>query len=142
LYKVMWAFRKSALVIEASVLLAVTRFGLRWCHFRRIRSLLSLVAVCGRRFNRRTVSPAVLVWALETAKRRNPLPGNCLTEALTAEALFKQFGHQPVLCIGASKHNGKFAAHAWLEQDKVVMVGGPEAHIQEFTRFPDFIKVL
>ena len=99
--------------------------------------MLSLVAVCGRRLTRRKVSPAILVWALERAKRSKSSPGNCLTEALTAEVLFKQFGYEPVLCIGAAKHNGKFAAHAWLEHDQVVIVGGPEAHIREFSRFQD-----
>lgn len=134
--------RRCVLVFEAFILLRMTRVGLRLCHFQRIRRLLSLVAVSGRWITRRKTSPAVLVWALETAKRRIRLPDNCLTEALTAEALFKQFGYEPILCIGASKQGGKFAAHAWLEHDKVVMVGGPEAHIQEFTRFPDFIQVL
>jgi len=138
----MRALRKSGLVFEAFVLLRFTRAGLRVCHFQRIRRVLALVAACGRRMIRRKISPAALVWALETAKRRNSFPANCLTEALAAEALFKQFGYEPVLCIGASKNDGKFAAHAWLEHEKVVMVGGPEAHIQEFTRFPDFIHVL
>jgi hypothetical protein len=133
---------RSGLVLEAFLLLRFTRVGLRLCHFQRIRRLLSLVAACGRRLIRRKISPARLVWALESAKRSDSVPGNCLTEALTAEALFKQFGYQPVLCIGASKQEGKFAAHAWLEQDKIVMVGGPEAYIQEFTRFPDFIQIL
>ena len=131
---------KSGLVLEAFVLLRITRVGLRLCHFQRIRRLLSLVARCGRRVIRRKISPARLVWALESAKSRNSSAGNCLTEALTAEVLFKQFGYEPVLCIGAAKHNGKFAAHAWLEHDQVVMVGGPEAHIREFSRFQDTSK--
>ena len=136
------ALRRSGLLLEAFLLLRMTRLGLRLCHFQRIRRMLSLVAVCGRRLTRRKISPAVLVWALETAKRKNPIPGNCLTEALTAEALFKQFGYEPVLCIGASRQNGNFAAHAWLEHDQVVMVGGPEAHVREYSRFQDFNKMV
>jgi hypothetical protein len=130
------------LLIEAFIVLGLTRVGLYFCHFQRIRRLLSLFAVYGRRITRRRISPAALVWAIETAKRKNPLRSTCLTEALTAEALFKQYGHEPVLCIGASVQNGEFAAHAWLENDKAVMVGGPEELIQQFSRFPDFMKVL
>ena len=136
----MRALRRSGLVLEAFVLLRMTRLGLRLCRFQRIRRILAFVAICARRLTRRKISPAVLVWALETAKRSNSSPGNCLTEALTAEVLFKQFGYEPVLCIGAAKRNGKFAAHAWLEHDQVVMVGGPEAHIREFSRFQDTSK--
>jgi hypothetical protein len=138
----MLALRKFGLLTEALVLLGMTRIGLRFWHFQRVRRSLLLIGRCGRRITRRHISPAVLVWAIETAKRKNPLRSTCLTEALTAEALFKQFGHEPVLCIGASVLDGEFAAHAWLENDEVVMVGGPEAHVQQFSRFPDFIKVL
>jgi hypothetical protein len=130
------------LVIEALCVLGITRIGLRFCHFQRVRRVLLLIGQCGRRITRRRISPAALVWAVETAKRNNPLGSSCLTEALAAEALFKQFGHDPVLCIGASMQDGKFIAHAWLENNQAIMVGGPESFIQEFTRFPDFIKVL
>src|SRR5580704_12806500 len=124
----MFRLRKLGLVAEAFLMLGTARIGLRFCHFQKIRRLLSIFAACGRRITRRKVSPSALVWALETAKRKNPLGSPCLTEALTAEALFRQFGHDPVLCIGAAVTGGEFEAHAWLENDHAVMVGGPEAH--------------
>jgi hypothetical protein len=123
------------LEIEALLELGVTRVGLRLCHFQRIRRLLSILAACGRRMTRRRVSAGALVWAVETAKRKSPLGSNCLTEALTAEALFTQYGYKPVLCVGAAVLDGEFAAHAWLENEQAVMVGGPEAHILQFSRF-------
>src|ERR1700735_716848 len=106
----MLALRKFGLLFEALILLGITRVGLRFCHFQKIRRLLSLISAGGRRISRRYVRPVTLVWAVETAKRRSPLGSNCLSEALAAEALFKQFGHDPVLCIGASVSEGKFGA--------------------------------
>jgi|SRR5277367_301247 len=131
-----------ALILEALFVLALTRIGLLVCHFRRVRRLSLLIGDCGRRITQRGVSPAVLVWAVETAKRKIPLRSTCFTEALAAEALFRQHGHHPVLCIGASMEGGRFAAHAWLENDETIVVGGPEAHIKQYTRFPDLDNIL
>jgi hypothetical protein len=130
------------LLVEALFVLGITRIGLSFCHFQRVRRLSLSIGDCGRRITRCRVSPDILVRVIETARGKTPLRLTCLTVALTAEALFKQFGHEPVLCIGASLNNGEFSAHAWLEINNEVMVGGPETFIQHFTRFPDFIRVL
>jgi Transglutaminase-like superfamily len=131
------------LLMQAWCLLGIARIGLGFCHFQRVRRLLLLIGDYGHRITRRRVGPGTLLWAMESAKRKSfPLHNACLIEALTAEALFKQYGHDPVLCIGAAMRDGKFAAHAWLEVEQAVLVGGPESFIEEFTRFPDFVQLL
>lgn len=130
------------LAAEAFLLLAMARLGLRHCHFQRVRRMLGFLSNVGRRVKLRRVSPPTLVWAVEAAKRKNPRPGTCLADALAAEALFRQFGYAPVLCVGAAVHGGQFAAHAWLENNQVVMIGGPETFTRQFTRFPDLDQVV
>ena len=129
------------LAAEALLFLAIARFGLRFFHFQRVRRILSLFASIGRHLKSRGAAPPRLAWAIETAKRRSPRPGTCLADAIAAEALFRQFGYAPVLCVGAAVYGGKFAAHAWLENNEVVMVGGPETFTRQFTRFPDLDQV-
>ena len=46
---------------------------------------------------------------------------NCLEQSLTLSWLLKRRGIETDLRIGAQKHEGKFAAHAWIELDGVAI---------------------
>ena len=55
------------------------------------------------------------------------MPGGalCLARALTAQVLLEQQGCWPVLHIGVAKsEKGELQAHAWLEIDGQVVIGG------------------
>jgi hypothetical protein len=55
------------------------------------------------------------------------VPGTtCLVRALAAQALLARRGHASQLRLGVARGSGRaFEAHAWLEQDGRVLVGGP-----------------
>lgn len=66
-----------------------------------------------------------VVWAVELSGRY--VPGTCLTRALAAQILLARRGHPVLLHIGAVREEGeKFLAHAWLECDGRVVIGGHE----------------
>jgi hypothetical protein len=120
---------------EALAALAITQAALRFCRFQTVRRALLAAANLGQRIHRRPIDTGTLVWAMRTAGRRCPLRSTCLGEALVAEALLHQYGYNPVLCIGAARREGRFEAHAWLEQDNAVVIGGPAGVVEQYTRF-------
>jgi len=125
------------LALIALPALAITQGALRFCRFQTVRRTLLGLARIGAGIRRRPVETGILIWAVGAAARRCPIRSTCLGEALVAEALLQRYGHKPVLCIGAKRRDGRFEAHAWLEQDDAVLIGGPAAFIEQYTRFPE-----
>ena len=117
-----WAER--FLLLRALFVVCLTRLGL-W--------LLPIGAV--RRIALRTgkttrVSHPVprLVWAVKAVSRFVPL-ATCLTQALALQWLLSRSGHTSRVHLGARRDAaGKFEAHAWVECEDRVVIGGPEAH--------------
>ncbi len=66
-----------------------------------------------------------IAWAVAAAGRYVPR-ATCLVLALAARRLCARAGHSTVLHVGVSRAAG-FAAHAWLDCDGRVLVGGEEA---------------
>jgi Transglutaminase-like superfamily len=125
------------LFLEAFVTLAVTRIALSVLHFQTVRRGLGVLGKLGFLMGQRRADADTLLWAVKRAKSKWPFGSTCLTEALTAEAMFKQHGFNPELCIGAIRRDGHFLAHAWLENDGAVLIGGPASIVQQYIRFPD-----
>jgi hypothetical protein len=111
----------------AIVLLAAIRVGLRVLPFARLRSVLARLARSGRRNEDGSDSAARerAVWAIETASRQFPAIGTCLTQALALQVLLARMGCQSHLRIGVTKNADRtFIAHAWLEKDGLILIGG------------------
>jgi hypothetical protein len=53
------------------------------------------------------------------------VPGaSCLTQALATRALLAEEGHASTLRLGMARIDGRLQAHAWLESDGTIVVGG------------------
>jgi hypothetical protein len=65
-----------------------------------------------------------LVWAVEVANQYVPR-GTCLTRALVMEHLLQRNGMSYRFCIGVKEESGGVVAHAWIECDGEVVIGGP-----------------
>ena len=125
-------------LLAASVpLLIAVRIGL-WLLpsatiVRRVREL----AARPRTVPEPTVPACDVAWAVEAAARR--IPGaTCLTQAVSAQLLLLRHGHQAELCVGVARDEaGSFRAHAWVETDGKITVGGRGA--RGFSRLTDFV---
>jgi transglutaminase superfamily protein len=81
---------------------------------------------------RGAVAPGRVAWAVRTAAR--PIPGaTCLTQALAAEIMLRRDGAAPVVRFGATRAEGDFEAHAWLELDGKALVG--DLGLDRYTAF-------
>jgi len=95
---------------------------------RRLAEVDSVVPRSGR-------PPAERVaWAVGAASRLVPR-ASCLTQAIAGQLLLRHYGYGAKLCLGVTRAEpGRFLAHAWLERDGRVVLGGAES--ASFTRLP------
>ena len=76
-----------------------------------------------------------VVWAVTVASQYVPA-ATCLTQALAAQVLLSRLGHPASLRIGVSRDEaGEFQAHAWVECQGRVVIGGVQA-LSRFTPLP------
>jgi len=73
------------------------------------------------------------IWAVDTTAKRLLGSRPCLTQALVARWLLAKSGYLTVLRIGVQKEQNRtdLRAHAWLEHEGLVVVGG-HASRQEY----------
>jgi hypothetical protein len=127
--------RERRLLLVGGVVVACVRILLWILPFRRLVRLVERTALRSAR-----VAPVrlpedtnvTLAWGVTTAARYVPR-ATCLTQALAAQWLFAWFGHPTQLRIGVAKGNGKLLqAHAWLESEGRVLVGGESLEQHEY----------
>jgi hypothetical protein len=116
------------LLIKAALLLEAIKLAMRLIPFKVLRRLADRA---GRTFVRRrsgTNLPAQAVaWAVDTISRNTPGEKTCLTQALAAQVLLTRRGYSSLLHIGVVKdENGELLAHAWVECQNEIIVGGHE----------------
>jgi hypothetical protein len=116
------------LLVRAALLLGTVRLGLWLLPFQTLRHLLTRLSSSSiRSHDPERPSKESVVWAVETAGRRITPAATCLTLALTAQVLLLRRGYPAILHIGAVKVDGEqFLAHAWLESQGKIVIGGYE----------------
>ena len=111
------------LLVKAALLLGGTRLGLRLLPFRILRRLVeSLSRPSAWLPATDSFSTERIVWAVELASRY--VPTTCLSRALSAQVLLARRGYPVLLHFGAVKDGERFLAHAWLESEGQVLIGG------------------
>lgn len=129
--------REQSVLLQATFLLAIIRIGLRTLPFATLRSILSKLAAI-RAHQDASTHDAIgteIIWAVGAVGRHLPLIGTCLTQALATHVLLARRGLQSDLRIGVTRdQNGRFVAHAWLEQHGIILIG--EDHAKDYTPMP------
>jgi hypothetical protein len=118
-----------ALLLQAFCLILGIRLALKTVRFETLRNALLKLAA-GRGEPRRPVrnkddEQRRTLWAVRTAGRAFPAISTCLTNALAAHVLLARRGYLSNLRIGVTRdEKGEFTAHAWLEQEGSILIGG------------------
>lgn len=112
------------LLVRAGLWVAAMRLGLWFLPFPWLRNMIATNGeVSVRPGQPDPDQTARVAWAVEVAARYVPR-ATCLTQALAAQALLGQEGVPADLRLGVAKdRDGKFQAHAWLEQEGRVILG-------------------
>jgi hypothetical protein len=125
-------------LFRALSLLAATRIALWLLPFRVVQRISPKVDRACSAFQKRSeFSRDRGIWAIQVASRYVPR-ASCLTQALATQALLG-FSRIPTsVRIGVAKSKaGNFEAHAWLESDGEILMGGADAN-QRYTRLLSF----
>jgi hypothetical protein len=109
------------LLLESAVLMPLVAVALKLFGYKRVQGFLAARFTASRK---KTTSLAAVERVAEIVgivPKRLFTRAVCLERALTLWAMLRQHGIEPTLCIGASKADGKFAAHAWVEYAGTVL---------------------
>ncbi len=120
------------LLLQVFMLVIGMRLGLDWLPFRHVRAL---VTFAGRPSRPPGSGPSIeRVAAAVTIVSRYVPRATCLTQALAAELLLRRAGYPVYLRLGAARGpDERFEAHAWVECDGRVVIGGA---IERYSPFP------
>jgi hypothetical protein len=111
------------LLIKVWVLFGVIRLGLELFPFSTLRKLLDRLRPKLGSF-KEEFSEEQLVWSVTVVSRYIPKT-TCLAQALAAQLLLQQAGHQARLHIGVEEaEKGNIKAHAWVESQGRILIGG------------------
>lgn len=118
---------------KAAGLLLFVRFSLSLLPFPYVRALLGRANRCSPRLA--AIPPPVeqFPWAVKTVSRLIPGGQHCLSQALTVQTFLVRRGYSSKICFGVRCEPGRiFMAHAWVECNGVVLIGGD--HLNRFVR--------
>ena len=77
-----------------------------------------------------------MAWAMGVASRFVPR-ATCLAQGLAAQLLLSRQGYRARLYIGVAKdENERLEAHAWLEAQGRIVVGGKSVDLSRFAPLP------
>jgi hypothetical protein len=114
------------LVIHAVGWFAVVEFGLRVLKLKTLLAILQSDRRADREgSNRAPAKPERVGYCVELASRLHPLRPTCLKKALVLFAMLARRGVKAQVIVGAAKTDGKLDAHAWIEHEGRVVLGGP-----------------
>ena len=124
-------------VLAAVAVSGAGRFGLAALPCRTVLELVRRLARPSRSARPAAGERERLVWAIHAVGRRLFPSKPCLTEALAGFLLLRRRGFPAELHLGVEKDGEKpgIRAHAWLESEGRVVVGGEDSPIR-YRRLP------
>jgi Transglutaminase-like superfamily len=128
------------LLVMSLILLAAIRLGLWLLPFRTLLKLLTRISQPIKNAQiTNLVTVGKIVWVVNVVSRY--MPGvKCLARALTTEVLMRRHQLSSQLCIGVAKtERGKLEAHAWVEYQGKVVIGGL-SNLSKFVPLPSLGK--
>jgi Transglutaminase-like superfamily len=116
------------LLVKSVLLLGLVWAALRLLPFQTLQRLLAhMMHAHAASPGRDPASMGQVIWAVTVASRYIPA-ATCLTQALATQVLLSRRGHAASLRIGVSRSEaGEFQAHAWVECQGRVVIGGIKA---------------
>lgn len=129
---------EAALLTEAALCLGAARLGTLVLPFRWVAAFSGTM---GRRWplppERRAAAIRRIAGIVTVAARHTYFRAACLQQALAVQYMLRRRGVETVLNFGVF-HNadGGLAAHAWVSDGDVVIVGGPVGRFTRLAQFP------
>ena len=131
---------KRRLIIEAAVLISFTNFGLHLTSFQKLQSFYQQLFRLNKvRYQKTHPNKSDIAWAIETTGQKLFKDDTCLVIALAGQSLLNLYGIPAKLQLGCLLGDEKtIFAHAWVENEGEVIIGGTERDISKYTPLTDF----
>ena len=132
-------FRKKRLIIEAAIFMLFTDLGLHLTSFQKLQSFYQHI-FRPKKVRSQTNFPdkSEIAWAIETTGQKLFEDDTCLVIALAGQSLLNYYGIPAKLLLGCLLGDEKtIFAHAWVESDGEVLIGGTEREISKYTPLTD-----
>ena len=124
------------LVFRVALLLLVTRVGLGVFGYRRLRGVFAHFSMPPEQPWRPLEDVDRVVWVVGKVGERLLGDRRCLTDAMVTQLLLSRRGLQANIQIGvAFGADGKLEAHAWIEHEGRVLIGGSSG-LEQYSRLP------
>ncbi len=112
--------QEKKLLVEALVLLYAVRLGLWALPFRALNDATS---GCMKSKMHGNLAEGQIIRAVKASSKFVPR-ATCLTQAMAARKMLLNHGYNANLRIGVLREDDDLKAHAWLEKDGQVLIGG------------------
>jgi Transglutaminase-like superfamily len=119
---------------EAIVTLFLARIAVRMIPASRIFAWVNQRPPRIRRFSNDEIG--WVLWAINAAADKSRPKPLCLPRALATHSMLRRRGMTSRVCLGVTRQQNKFAAHAWVEVGNDRVIVDPGAHA--FTRLAEF----
>ena len=121
------------LLCKVTALLSAIRLSLWLLPYPPVRALLDRISQRSPRLEQDPAPAEQLAWATTVAGRIVPGGGHCLSQALALRTFLARRGYPVQICFGVRETGGvPFTAHAWVEHDGRVLIGG--GNLERFRR--------
>ena len=128
-------WRNQLLLVQAGLVVVAVRLML-WLPYRLWQGQLRLTERTAKGSRPRNAPPVEwIAWAVARTSRFVP-GATCLTQALTTQWLLGAYGYSSTLRIGVSRNLAQMEAHAWVEHDGRVIIGGTGDWLARFAVRP------
>lgn len=126
------------LVFTMVILVEMIRVGLKLSSLKKVKRILERIS---HTFPGNQPADGKyreqVVWAASTVGRQLLGDQPCLAQALAVQMVFNRRKIPADLCIGVVKEkDGRLAAHAWVESEGQVVIGGTQEELSRYTRLP------
>ena len=132
--------RRAVSLLPTIILVCMVRIALWLLPFRQIKAHIVRLSQATIRYNdTRRRDKKIIVQRVIRASRFIPR-ATCLTQAIATMILFRHYHYPAMLRIGVGRnHQGEFEAHAWVESDERIMIGGSKTELyKRYALFPSF----
>ncbi len=122
------------ILVRATFWMAVVKLGLGRIPFATLRRLVTGGGRSRARLAGDRAIPDQVAWAVTAVSRYLPGPTTCLSRALTVQGMLARRGYPSRLHVGVIRGTqGQVEAHAWVECEGRILIGGTPSEIGQFT---------
>ena len=126
--------RERALLVESYLVVVLVRLSLTVVPYALLRRLRRPVLRIARILAARSLDDHRVVAAVRTAAR-HVAGATCLTQAIALHLMLARRRIETHLVVGVTRRDGRFEAHAWVDRDGDVLIGG------DVTRFNPLVRI-